>query len=186
MVTVPRPSVVRASSLGAQLFIGHQRPMRTALGPWVNATDRSNWLKPLGGLWTSTLRHRGEHYCSDWAQTALGLGLLHGDEEWWVLDPFDYARVVVIDTREDLAGLIARYPLDAPPPSPRVLDWPAVRDDGFAGVHVTPRAAAELRQLWPDADLWSWDCESTAWGHWCFDEPWPLTADRRPSWARIG
>jgi hypothetical protein len=156
-------------SLGAQLYIGEHGP-RPAL--FKTPRNRDMFVKPTGGLWTST--YLGAADGSDWVRWCRDEGGFGNVEKanWWLLTADPEAHVLVIDSYADLARATAAYPLiwDRADPfyaeRPK-LDYEAIARD-FDGVHLTDRGQWRTRLTHP-LDLYGWDCESTLWLRWSFE-----------------
>ncbi|HEX6620421.1 MAG TPA: hypothetical protein VF024_12215 [Solirubrobacteraceae bacterium] len=160
------------------------------LTPAVEVEGRG-WMKPRqGGLWTSTYEPGGGHL-SAWAQWCLSeeFGINRADPVWtdcYVLRPM-LARVVRIDSYDDLAWLVERCPGGAllPGRGREFPDWMAVARIADA-VHLTEQGQWATRLSHP-YNLYGWDCESTLWFRWMFDDVRALGPQRvvaeDPWWA---
>jgi hypothetical protein len=85
----------------------------------------------------------------------------------WLLTPQDSARILSIDTQDDIDRLFDAYslPLRAPrTPGALGLNWPRLALD-FDALHLTK---AGFVAGWPLFSTWS--CESTIWFRDCFRE----------------
>lgn len=157
-------------NLSTQLRVGRAQPEPTLLRP-VNNTDDCLGAKPKGGLWTSS--YSREHG-SDWIRWCESEdfrvpGTWHGPSTWrgWLLEPDEFARVLVIDSLRTLRSVLKQYwrlSLFAPIDSPK-LDFEKLAQD-FDAVSLTEKAEWATRHSEPN--LYGWDCESTVWFRWCF------------------
>lgn len=132
-------------------------------------TNRDFFVKPFGGLWTSTLVDNS----SAWVDWCRDENFGEPDKmNWFVLHPKQDARVYVINTLSDLRRLIARYP--HPDREQQIygrmfgyVDFPRIALD-YDAVHLTDAGQQATRHSEPS--LYGWDCESTLWFRWQFTE----------------
>jgi hypothetical protein len=155
------------ATLGTQVWVPFNA--RGALDPSklepVKPQVYSFWKPREGGLWTAQW---DEQHGGGWIQWCMGeqFGVPH-DGKWdvWTLTPKPDARVLVIDTYEDLQRVYARWP-EAKLGSGYVA-WHGIGEQ-FDGVHLTE--AGQYRTRFSDPSLYGWDCESTFWYRWAFAE----------------
>ncbi len=120
------------------------------------------WVKPLGGIWTSTLS-RGK---SDWVRWCIESGMDH-----WVEDCINYVlfprkcNVITISSLEDLEKLIARFPTKIMTGNDHICFETVAKY--YDAIHLTSKGLRECHLSYP-YDLYGWDCESTIWFRWCF------------------
>ena len=130
------------------------------------------FVKPFGGLWTSTYHER---FGGGWVQWCI-------NEEWecpddgvfrnlWLAYPRADANVYVIDSLDDLVALNERFGAPAYPEWKSSFmeaypDWLKVAEH-YDGVNLTDRGQWQTRLAEPN--LYGWDCESTLWFRWCFE-----------------
>ena len=69
--------------------------------------------KPLGGLWTSSLTPDSE-WCSDWVDWTARNMPSWLTEECYVLIPREDAKLLVIDSMDDLNAALEKYELLQP------------------------------------------------------------------------
>lgn len=162
---------ITGAELGYQLFVGDE-PCTERFIPAVN----SNWRaeKPNAGLWTSSYVDG----ISDWVRWCRATYFASvNTDSWWVLHADPHARVLVIDSRDDLDALVAwaSRPKLYPMPSQAILlDFEKMRDAGYAGLHLTHDglSANRYRDSEPEdingIGFSSWDVESTVWFDWAF------------------
>lgn len=160
-------------ALPTQMWIAHSPtgpPRAERFEPAVNAGPVLP--KPSrGGLWTSTWDGRDG---SGWTafMDADGWAPDGGQHGVWLLDVDPQARLICIDTLQDLRDLLDRYATPAPAGWPsalndaRGIDFEALAADGFHGVHLTDDGQWATRLTSPN--LYGWDCESTLWLTWAF------------------
>lgn len=132
------------------------------------APVENDGVKPRFGFWTSTYREG----ISEWVEAAEDMDFAPYAQNWFVLAPRE-ARVLVIDTLQDLKHLLDRYP-HRPIKKLRMrwLDFEAIAEEWDA-IHLTSGGQWATRLTHPDS-LYGWDSESTLWFRWCFE-----------SWRRI-
>jgi len=144
------------------------------------------YVKPGGGLWTSTFETHGEQGWFNWCSSEQP-NWLH--RFGYLLEPVE-CRVFEIATKKDHDKFHDRYarPLPSPDferewkmPMGRdglgilscVIDWEAVLADADAVRLVNPwemRWGGEEGGRWAHTiTFYGWDCESTWWSRWLFD-----------------
>ncbi len=146
-----------ADFLATQLYAAKNGiPLPEVLCPIRNR----DWVKPAGGVWTSTYTPEKEH-TSDWV---CWCALMR--PEWIPKSGFLYrvsprAKIVEIDSLKDLRDLIDVYP--AYIHHARVyINFEALIRRGYDGIHLTERGQIATRHSKPYG-LYGWDCESTLW-----------------------
>ena len=82
-----------------------------------------------------------------------------------VSDPKLDARVLVIDTYEDLERVVERWP-DSDELRLRFPAWHQIASE-FDAVHVSDEGQSRTRLTAP-LNLYGWDCETTLWLRWAF------------------
>jgi len=124
------------------------------------------FVKPRGGLWTSTYHSRGK-FASDWVEWCY-----YEMPEWiypnaFLLDIKEDARIYIIDTFEDLEQLLNLYPSNLVDKIGNILssmfaliDWESVSED-YDGVNLTRNG--QIRTRFSRPSLYGWDSESTLW-----------------------
>lgn len=151
-------------NLSTQLRVGHAQPEPTLLRP-VKNDDICLGAKPKGGLWTSSYSRK---YGSGWVRWCESEDFSVPDT-WhgWLLEPDEFARVLVIDSLRTLRSVLKQYwrlSLFAPIGSPK-LDVEGLAQD-FDALSLTEEAQWATR--FSEPNLYGWDCESTIWFRWCF------------------
>jgi len=137
----------------AQLFMG-AKPSRSKFTPVKN-----RYVKPTGGLWTSTYHEGG----SAWAGSSMVLSR----GEAWILHP-KAAKVAIVDSLSDLKKLMSVYQHQTRV-GEEVLDFEAMSKD-YDAMHLTERGQNATRMVpMGEPDLYGWDVESTLWFRWKFD-----------------
>ena len=161
---VATDTALRATPMPDQLFIGYPHlgyPCEYFMDPIANTGQ----VKPIGGLWTSTLTSAGK---SAWARFAPDYFAVHPTQLGLasILHPLAAARVAEIDNHVDLVALVDRYPSQHSG-GPPVLDFEAMAAD-FDAVHLT--ASGEVATCHParEVNLKMWSVESTLWFRWMF------------------
>lgn len=171
MIVQPTLRTMTGDTLGPQIHVGQ---MPTAEG-FVAASDGSGvllQLKPVGGLWTSTLIGDTTGWV-DWCR-----GEEFGDVDrraWWQLNPEPDARVLVIDGEDDLRAVADAFPVetgwgDVPGLPSRTVSFDAMIAAGYDALRVTQEGHWETRYTPGHLNTYSWDCESTVWLSWCFTD----------------
>lgn len=155
-----------------QLFISDNAPSPSKI---AEAKNQNGFCKPKGGLWTSTWNQ--DEYSSGWVDWCLSEEFDDPlNKRWFILKPKEKLNILTIDSLSDLIKLIDKYPwqensLHYLKPT---LDFEAIAKD-FDAIHLTesgqiqthlPMNLFEMKMI----DLYGWDCESTLWFRWCFDE----------------
>ena len=148
---------------------------------FVPISNRS-FVKPKGGMWTSTWL--GEPEVSGWAQWCRSESFSMGEHQTWLLTPKPNLRIANVDGMADLKALLTRYPLNrgkAEDQFFQYLNFERMAQD-YDGMHITEEGQWDTRLTQPN--LYGWDCESTCWFHWVFDqvEQGPQTTILERSW----
>lgn len=143
-----------------QLFVHGEEPDPEKFDKVQN---REAFWKPKGGLWTSTLDGDSSAWI-DWCKRERW-GLSEGMGKF-ALYPEDDVDVFVVDVYDDLEQLVEDYPRDIQFPRP-LIDFEKMAED-YDGMQVTERGQAETR--FGKVNLYGWDCESTFWFNWCFED----------------
>lgn len=159
--------------LPPQLFVGSMVEL-DKIKPIKNRPH--GFVKPEGGLWTSTY----DPDCgSDWVQWNLGeryTGEIREEEgankiyyDCCLLYPRE-ADICIVDDFEDLEDIFYNYPFRSKGSfgMPEYIDYEALAQD-FDAMHLTFRGQRETRMTHP-LSLYGWDCESTIWFRDCFSE----------------
>lgn len=155
-----------------QLFISDNQPCSSQI---IEARNRNGFCKPIGGLWTSTWDQ--DEYSSRWVDWCLDAE--YGDplnKRWFIVKPRQGLKLLIIDSLADLIKLIEKYPCKNNPLQhcKPVLDFEILAKE-YDAIHLTesgqiqthlPSSLIDMKMV----DLYGWDCESTLWFRWCFDE----------------
>lgn len=147
--------------LRKQLHITNATSLIAAIAPLRN--ERA-WIKPDGGLWTSSYIDGS----SDWVSWCRSEGFGTPDKQnWFILTPAATARVRVIDNLSDLTGLLDEYGKDKCHRTykDRIPDFERLAQH-YDALHLTEEGQWATRNT--DPNLYGWDCESTVWFRWCF------------------
>jgi hypothetical protein len=159
-----------------------QLPPQLFVGPGVESekmtpatNTASGWIKPEGGLWTSTY----DPECgSGWVQWSMGERFRVECDDDYETCYFDCsilypkpARILIIDTHQDLVDAIQDYHFVGSEPrsyyAEDYLDFEEIAED-YDAVHLTDRGQWKTRRTRPG--LYGWDLESTVWLRWMFSE----------------
>jgi hypothetical protein len=168
--------IVPSAPLQPQLRVDDRSVVEPSVRPVRN--DAKSLNKPRGGFWTSTYY---PDYGSAWVRYCVAYRY-NGPFElhWSVSSVAGSARVAAIDSAEDLAELISRYPRIAG--RRRGLDFERVSLE-YDGLHLTHQGYLKTRSRRHGPTLIGWDCESTLWFRWVFTDwhtvqPYFKDADR--------
>lgn len=159
--------------MNPQFRAGRTAPAPGLLVPVTNS-DNCLGVKPEGGLWTSTYT-RGKG--SGWTRWCEGedFGVPHGQWQGYLLSVDPAARVVTIDSANDLMTLL-QYDFARRTPFGgyhRVVPDFEKLAKFYDGMHLTDRGQWATRHSIP-ANLYGWDCESTVWFRWVFTKVRPI------------
>lgn len=129
---------------------------------------RNGWLKPYGGLWTSTLVNDTESAWVRWCREYMRSAIYGRARYALEVDP--RARIYTIDSLDDLVRLYEQgYAIPfAPGVSVYSLDFERLAQL-YDGLHLTARGERETRMSYPHT-LYGWDVESTVWFRWVFTD----------------
>jgi hypothetical protein len=166
----------RDQELGTQAFVHVEWPSRARFEEPSNRDPRVGIpIKPAGGLWTSSFLEDGS--CAwigseawEWHSSHL-----EGEPRLFALEPAEGLEILEIDGPRDLDRALSeweREDLEADVSSSlsemyALLDFEALAEE-YDGIHLSGRGAATTRHSQPS--LYGWDCESTLWLGWAFDE----------------
>lgn len=170
---------ITAADIGDQLFVGRE-PHHTKFQTADHTEARQFSQKPSGGPWTSSYINGA----SDWVRWCRSEEWGDVDNTmWWKLQAYPDTVLLQIDSFRDLSSIMAWCGIERDPGdrySRKYLDWAAIRDAGFQGVHLTDNGNNECRSGRFDIgyDLNSWDVESTVWFEWVFTDIRPVPNDR--------
>ena len=143
-----------------QLFYGY-KPEKEKMKEISNSSLGS---KANGGLWTSTY----ENGKSEWVQWCENAQFFTTDsDDGWLLIPNENSRILTVDNENDFANIYKEYGTHTDYNFP-ILDFEKMSRD-YDGLHLTSEGQWETRWSFP-YNLHGWDCESTFWFRWCFDE----------------
>jgi len=143
----------------------------------LEPVKNKNWVKPEGGLWTSSYDPECGSGWIQWSIAERFSGEWNEEEEkgyygCYLLHP-EPARVLVIDTQQDLIEALRHYQNydhRGGGWGGTNLDFEALAED-YDAIHLTDRGQWATRMTNPG--LYGWDCESTLWFRWCFyDVEW--------------
>lgn len=146
---------------GTQIFVNTDPPDPNKIDP-VRNTDPV--AKPEGGLWTSSLRN-GTSAWVDWVRRENYSPHPISEIEVWRLEPVNDPNLYVIDSLEDFQLLLSKHGLNDDTLF-NAIDYEEVADD-YDGIWVTKKGQAETR--FSEPSLYGFDCESTIWFDWCFE-----------------
>lgn len=142
-----------------QIWIGDGEPTPDQIEP----VENPDWtVKPLGGFWTSSETAEGESAWTEWCRREEWWNSSH--RHMWRLTPIDNGEVLEVTSIDDLQPY---FQLGQGMPT---IDWEEVMND-YLGVHLTRDGVANTRFTEPQVpDLYGWDCETTYWREWAFDD----------------
>jgi hypothetical protein len=153
----------RMPNIGPQLYLHDSEVLHPEIWPVRN--DPKALGKPRGGFWTSSY---DPEFGSAWVRWCVAyrynepLGL-----HWTVLSVPKSACVAVIDSPSNLAALIERYPRTLH--SRCGLDFERLAGE-YDGLHLTHEGYLGTRSRRSNPCLIGWDCETTFWFRWVFNE----------------
>ncbi len=149
--------------LRPQLVVHDNDILEPTIRPISN--DAKTLSKPRGGLWTSTY---DADYGSGWVRWCVAYRYNEPlDLHWTVVSVSSTAKVAIIDSAADFAGLINRYPRLLH--GRRGLNFERLAQD-YDAVHLTHEGYLKSRSPRSGPRLIGWDCESTLWFRWVFSE----------------
>lgn len=130
-------------------------------------TNQGAWVKPSGGLWTAPVTARAV----DGAITGTSWTDWCASEDWGVevytrflaVVPLASARVLLVDTLDDLRLLVREFPNANPGYGREYPDW-ARMAESWDAVYLTD-AGQWATRLPPrdEPNLYGWDCASVLW-----------------------
>lgn len=133
-----------------------------------NPIKNRNFMKPIGGLWTSTFLPDGT---SDWSRWCVDNDFLDVNAIGkWLLTPSPNAILYIVENPEDIAaickGQSQRFSFATP-------DFEELMTR-YDGITLTKQGQRNTRFSMPHS-FYGWDCESTIWFRWMFDDVEELT-----------
>jgi len=142
-----------------QTYIGSKRPSSSNINPIKNDDSyMSEFPKPKGGFWTSSLIKVDEKYTSKWVQHRQKTNwTISENEDLYILIPSD-TNLLTIENKSTFESLKSNYTINNKSRH-RHINFEKIKSDGYSGVRVTSNALSFLK---------GWDCESTIWFNWCF------------------
>lgn len=147
------------TSMDTQLYIGRYEPRPESI---IRVTNKQ-WVKPYGGLWTSTYIDNS----SGWVDWCLNEQLdWVENRRWFLLVPDPNARIFVVNDIDDMDILFERYQDRLDYPSMSSINFEAMSED-YDAMTVTEDGQWKTRMTFPK-NLYGWDCESTCWFRWAF------------------
>jgi hypothetical protein len=170
--------------LPTQLYVTRKKkpPTHDEFIPVRNSDGRQLFVKPKGGMWTSSWD--ATERTSAWVEWCR----MEGQEEWvkgkwWLLAPAPDARVAIIHSLPDLKRLLKHYPYHYPLMEHmpyligQCLDYEAMAQD-YDAIHLTEKGQWRTRLTAPN--LYGWDCECTLWLRWKFAAVVPTDNQQQP------
>ncbi len=154
-----------------QLFVLTEELSKEKMKPIKN----NNFIKPLGGLWTSTYN---SIFGSDWVQYSLKTGgILVPETDYWngyLLIPKSDIKLYEVNSYEDLEWLVNKYKIKVKlknyslyaPRIDETIDFEKMQSH-WDGIHLTKQGVIETKKSYP-YNLDGWDVESTIWFRWMF------------------
>lgn len=145
--------------LEAQLYIGKEIPDFNKV-----KTIKNEFIKPIGGLWTSTYKDNS----SSWVDWLISENFRSPFEDRWaILKPKKDAKILIIDSFDDLWSLYVKFSFENLEKFKGFLDYEAI-SKSYDAINLTKKGEIETR-FSPEISLYGWDCESTLWFRWVFD-----------------
>jgi len=132
--------------------------------PKLVSPIKNSWVKPEGGLWTSPIN--SEYGWKDWC-TMEDFRECTEDNSF-VIELYDWAKVYVIDDLEDLLALPFTTFFEG-----EYLDFEWLAKE-YDAVWLTNKG--EVKTRWTKPALYGWDCESVLIlnPECCFQVPHPV------------
>jgi hypothetical protein len=156
-----------ARRLGTQLHLGPHEPVPARCQPIAQTPPRGydrlgyvGYNQPTGGLYTASLLPGPTSAYH--AHVTRGILTFAASARWWTLEPPAGAWLLVLAGPAAYRAALARFRHGRT----AELDFVAIRDAGFAGVHLPQGAVAGLRR-----PLHHWAHEQTLWLAWAFPAP---------------
>ncbi|GAB6551943.1 hypothetical protein bcgnr5378_04760 [Bacillus cereus] len=155
-----------------QLYVGKGEPTEQNIGVITNSVEIN---KPLGGFWTSTFID--EQVGSEWVTFSKNvLTKYNGSTKAFTLTPKKDARIAHVDSMDDYEELLRKYRLEMVDPRlasisffSNLIDYELLSKD-YDGFHISQRAISIAKYTFDYISLGAFDCESTVWFRWCFDD----------------
>lgn len=163
------------TKLKPQLYI--ETCNKNSEGPIFRPIKNDNFIKPKGGIWTSTYTPK-KKYLSAWYEwCAIEIpGWIEPPCYFYILYPKDTAKIYTINSYEDLEKLhqngfghtlvFLKY-----------LDFEKIAKV-YDAIHLTAKGQWRTRLSIPYS-LYGWDCESTLWFRDVFEKITPLEKTNR-------
>ncbi len=140
-------------------------------GPIFRPIENDNFIKPNGGIWTSTYTPN-EKYPSAWYEwcAIVSPGKVEPPCYFYILYPKDTAKVYTINSREDLKKLYQNgfACTDTGIPFIKFLDFVKVAKV-YDAIHLTEKGQVSTPFSSGSYSL-DWDCECTLWFRDVFEE----------------
>ena len=161
-------SYVEAKDIGPQLYVGPRRPDIQFFNVPQNA--EGCWVKPQGGLWTSSYHVEKGSYWVEWCRGESFRIPEEGKWQSWLLMPRPDAPIAIIDSIYDLQTILRAYTCAVGGGGwggSGTIDFEKMAMQ-FSAIHLTDRGQEATRNTIPN--LYGWDMESTLWLDWAFSD----------------
>lgn len=176
------------SDVVPQVWVSDEPPDPNAVDP-IEDSEKAAMNKPLGGMWTSSLRESdGDGVSSGWIEWMQAERYSHvPDPEAWILEPVDDVDVYVIDDVWDAKTIMV--PDDKYENSTiqdYVIDWELVFEElDYDAIRLTRDGQIDTRfpnKTYIDGErvrradnldkynLYGWDSECYLWDGWHFTD----------------
>lgn len=165
---------MRMGEFPLQLFASEKMP-RPELFREIHQEPYLN--KPRCGLWTSTFIDAETG--SGWIRWCVENWFRPPPDHGWLLRPADDARILQIDSLDDLVSVTTRFRRKFDPEYASLLSSGAISDElidfhavalEYDGMRVTQNGMLSTHFSRP-YNLYGWDCEATVWFQWVFAPP---------------
>lgn len=154
--------LIGVEMLPVQLYLGRSEPKPELMRPVENFAEDSYFMKPGGGLWTSSYRDGS----SEWLRYSEQIGHRSAEDGRYLLQP-QGCRVCTIRSEQEYRTLQQRYSLDndipLPPELLKLIDWERLAEDCDAIWLPEGRADMSI-----ESPFHGWDVESVFWTRWSF------------------
>lgn len=149
------------SKLDLQLHVSRHRSRELSSNTFRHPTN-SMAVKPMNGLWTSTL---DPTIGSAWIQLLDKSKVAKEGATFdvYVVRPFKVLRVYELNTVQDFSQLVGTYPRWTTNEFQHPYDVEAMARD-YDCIHLTKEGALNLTRC---STLATWEVESTLWLNWC-------------------
>ena len=160
------------TKLPTQAHVNSRKPSADRFEPPMSGKSGGGFGKPSGGFWTSTFDTLTEDGWVAWCRAERFRECGRSETvEVWLLEPV-VCRVYEVRTKHDNLEFHQQYGVEWEGSQYMMysgIDWLAVADDYDAVRLVNPYADG-IRFSDIASTFYGWDCESTLWLRWAFED----------------